>query len=293
MTKRELVRKIRKEFPDLKFKNARHNVEGWDHYVLILDNKYVFRFPREADYKNQLFDEIRLLEYLRPKVKIPIPKYIYIAKDKSFAGYEMLSGVQLKKEVFRKLSKQSQKFIAKQAAEFLTTLHKISLKDVKAFRIPKTKTQWLYRDLVRNTKKYIYPRIPSRDQELIENYLREFKKYLKFPNLVLAHCDFYHDHILLDLQKKQISAVIDFSDRHINDPAIDFTELWIYGSGFVHEVYKHYKGPKDPEFLKRSQMYCKRNPLWIMAAPFLGQRGKFKKGYEIFREIFDKRELWV
>ncbi|MFA6076466.1 MAG: hypothetical protein WC735_00090 [Candidatus Paceibacterota bacterium] len=62
--------------------------------------------------------------------------------------------------------------------------------------------------------------------------------------------------------------------------------MWDYGEKFTLEVYKNYQGPKDKDFLKRSMMYYKRIPLWTMISPFQGGRGKFKKGYKMFKELF-------
>ena len=91
---------------------------------------------------------------------------------------------------------------------------------------------------------------------------------------------------MLSKDKKSISGIIDFSDRREDDPAIDFCELWGYGREFVLEVYKHYKGPKDKDFLKRSIMYYKRIPFWEMISSREGGRGKFKKGLEMFKWRF-------
>ncbi len=286
MGKRKLLSKIRKEFPSLKWKKAEHNIEGWDHFVIILDNKYVFRFPRTKQYLKALKNEILLLEYLKDKVNILIPQYAYIAKDKSFAGYSLIPGTQLRKKVFKLVSNKAKHTLAKQIADFLSSLHKISQKDVEKYGVKIVNTQKQYKELIINTNKYIFPRVSKKDQLLINNYLKEFKNYLKFPKKVLAHNDLYSKHILLGENKKHISGIIDFSDRKIDDPARDFTEMWDYGEKFTLEVYKHYKGPKDKDFLKRSMMYYKRIPLWTMISPFQGGRGKFKKGYKMFKELF-------
>lgn len=288
MEKRKLLSKIRKEFPNLKWKKAVHNVEGWDHYVLILDNKYVFRFPRTEKYLNALMNEILLLEYLKDKVSMPIPRYIYIAKDKSFAGYSLIPGIQLKEKVFKLVSQKTKSLLAKQIANFLSSLHKIPHKSVKKYGTKTVDAKKKYKDLVFNTNKYIFPRVSQKDQLLIDGYLREFKNYLKFPKKVFTHNDLYSKHILLGKNKKYISGIIDFSDRRIDDPARDFTEMWDYGEKFTLEVYKNYKGPKDKNFLKRSMMYYKRIPLWTMISPFQGGRGKFKKGYKTFQLLFYK-----
>jgi hypothetical protein len=77
-----------------------------------LDNKYVFRFPRKPEYQKRLYNETQLLHHLAGKVNVPIPKYEFVAKDKSFAGYRLIPGTQLKPEVFKTISKPAQKIIA-------------------------------------------------------------------------------------------------------------------------------------------------------------------------------------
>ena len=288
MEKRKLLSRIRKEFPNLKWKKAEHSIEGWDHYVIILDNKYVFRFPRTKKYLNVLKNEILLLEYLKDKVNVPIPQYAYIAKDESFAGYHMIPGIQLRKKIFKLVSNKAKHVLARQIADFLSSLHKMSHKAVKRYGVKTINTQKQYKDLVINANKYIFPRVSKKDQLLINNYLKEFKNCLKFSKKVLTHNDLYSKHILLGENKKHISGIIDFSDRKIDDPARDFTEMWDYGEKFTLEVYKNYKGHKDKDFLKRSMMYYKRIPLWTMISPFQGGRGKFKKGYKAFRLLFYK-----
>lgn len=290
MNKRLLVNKIRKEFPNLQWKIARHNVEGWDHYALILDNKYVFRFPRKMSYAKKLYSETQLLKYLRElKLTVPIPQYEFIAKDKSFAGYVMLQGSQMSKEEFNKVSAFAKNEIATQLATFLSVMHKIPLSTAKQYgaHLPDTREQ--YKELVKNVRKYIRPRMSKRNNILIKEYLKEFAKYQKYPTKCFTHSDLYPDHLILSKDKKRLSGIIDFADRGIYDPAADFAELWTYGEKFVNEVYKKYTGPKDKDFLHRSQLYRKRVPLWIMISPFLGMRGTFKMGYKLFKQIYLQR----
>lgn len=254
--------------------------------MIILDDKFVFRFPRDKKYLAVLKNEILLLEYLKDKVGVPVPRYAYVAKDKSFAGYSLIPGIQLKKKVFDSLPKEIKNLLAKQIADFLSSLHKISYEDAKKCNVTIFNTKKHYTELVSNAKKYIFPRVSKKDQLLIDDYLKEFKNYLKFPKKVLTHNDLYSKHILLSKNKKYISGIIDFSDRRIDDPARDFAEMWDYGEKFILEVYKNYKGYKDKDFLKRAMLYYKRIPLWTMISPFQGGRGKFKKGYKMFKELF-------
>jgi len=118
--------------------------------------------------------------------------------------------------------------------------------------------------------------------------LEEFHRFKKYPRKCLAHCDLYLHHLLLNPRHKQLEGVIDFSDMCIDDPALDFSELWFYGRGFVELVYKNYNGPKDKEFLRRSILYCKRVPVFMMTFPFVGLGSSFALGRNLFREIYAK-----
>lgn len=288
MKKSDLIRKIKKEFPDLKWKTARHNVEGWDHYAIILDDKYVFRFPRGNDKKYMpIFKkEIPMMDYLQKRLTLPVPKYTFVARDKSFAGYEMIKGLQLTKKRLDKLPKRTKKLIARQLADFLSSLHAIPLKTAKKLNVRQVDVRKSHHDTAGKTRKFIIPRVSRKDALLIEAFLKEFKSCLKFPHMVFTHADIYHAHILLAPNKKGLSGVIDFSDRAIDDPAIDFNELLEYGRKFALEVYKHYKGPKDKDFLYRCEMYYKRRMLWIMIGAFESGKLGFKKGYQMFKDVW-------
>ncbi len=286
MNKKLLLQKIKKEFPNLKWKTAKHNVEGWDHYVLILDNKYVFRFPRKPVYQKRLYTEAMLLNYLAVRVNVPVPKYEFISKDKTFAGYPLIPGIQITPEVFKTISQSARHRIAKQLAQFFSILHKTPLNIAKKYEKGTTNNRKLYKELVKNTNKHIKPRLSKNNYQLIESFLKEFTKYQNHPHKCLVHADIHQDHLLVSTDKKRLSGIIDFADRAIGDPALDFTELWLYGRKFIEKVYKHYTGPKDKDFLHRAMLYCKRIPLWVMASPFLGMRGKFKTGYKLFKKIY-------
>ncbi len=287
MGKKSLINKIRREFPDLKWQHAQHIVEGWDHYVLKLDDKYIFRFPRKVNYAKRLYGEVLLLKYLSAKkLPIPVPRYEFVAKDKSFAGYSILEGDQMRKVIFDELTNSAKITIAKQIGSFLSILHTTPLSIGKKFGARQVDSRKQYKDLVKNTKKYIKPRLSKKDNALVDEFLKDFGEYQGYPHKCLTHSDIYRDHLIVDKSKKRLSGIIDFADRSIADPAWDFSELWTYGKKFVEEVYKNYTGPKDKDFLHRSQLYCKRVPLWVMISPFLGTRGTFALGRKLFKEIY-------
>ena len=74
-----LLQEIKTNFPDLSWKSSKYISVGFDNYVIILDNKIVFRIPKMTTQKNPE-DEIKLLKQLAGKISSKIPSYTFIAK---------------------------------------------------------------------------------------------------------------------------------------------------------------------------------------------------------------------
>lgn len=281
-----LLRQIREEFPEIKWKNYRYLTHGWDHVIVILDGKMVFRTPKDSRYKNLLKDEIQLLHRLKKKVKVGIPEYNYVSRDKSLAGYNMLVGQELTASRFRRLTTSEKEIVAKQLAEFITALHATPKATLKKFHVKSDNQQKLYKELVRDTKKLLFPRLSRKDAQLIEQYFAELKTALdhNFTN-ALVHHDLTGEHILWDARNKQIN-IIDFSDRAFGDPASDFTGFLEYGLKFTKHVFYLYGGKKDNYMLNRSQLYFKRIPLYMMKDSLQGFPCTFEQGYKMFKKRF-------
>lgn len=290
MKKREefLLNKINCKFPLLSVKSHKYIDCGFDHDVIILNNDLVFRFPKEApkDLQSELYDEIQLLYYLKKKIKVGIPEYIYISKDKSFAGYKLLNGRELKPSHFRRFNASTKERFAKQLADFLTKLHSTPKSVIKRFNVRTSNIKKNHQKLVHNTKKFLFPKLNKREIEVTKAFFNELEIAINYISpSALVHNDLTYDHILWDNKKKQVN-IIDFSDRAIGDPAIDFAGLWDFGSELTKRVYELYRGKKDKKLLYRSQLYFKIIPLLVMKDALDGFPCTFKEGYDMFKKRF-------
>lgn len=281
-----LLRRIKEEFPEIKWKNFRYLTNGWDHAVVILDGKLVFRTPKDSRYKNELKNEIQLLHYLKKKVNVGIPEYNHVSRDKSLAGYNIMKGRELIASRFRRLNASEKEIVAKQLAEFTTALHATPKCVIKQFHVKSVNQRKLYQELVRDTKKLLFPRLLREDVQLIERYFAELRTTLDhdFTN-ALVHNDLTSEHILWDAGYKQIN-IIDFGDRAFSDPANDFTGFLEYGLKFTNHIFDLYGGKKDDYMVDRSQLYFKRIPLYMMKDSLQGFPCTFEQGYKMFKKRF-------
>ncbi|MEM3730245.1 MAG: aminoglycoside phosphotransferase family protein [Candidatus Bathyarchaeia archaeon] len=287
MEVKQLLSKIKAEFPEIKWKRHRVITQGWDYYIVILDENIVFRFPkRPSDLRFRLYDEVCLLRYLRNKVDVGVPEYTHVFRDKSAAGYKLLSGVELKPYQYKRLLPDEKEMIARKIANFLSVLHATPKTIIKKCSVPTEKYVKRYNELVYDVKRLLFPRFSKDEVELIERYFEELKMAMgrKHPK-VLVYNDLTWEHILWDKEKQQIN-IIDFGDCVLGDPAVDFAGLWEYGLDFTRKVFDFYDGEKDEHMLYRSQLYFKRIPLFLMKGSLQGWPCTFEDGYKMFRQCF-------
>src|SRR5206468_2158288 len=70
---------------------------GWDNTVVLVNNSFVFRFPRRRIAVPLMETEVRLLPWLSKRVPLPIPNPCFVGVPTSdypcvFAGYPLISG---------------------------------------------------------------------------------------------------------------------------------------------------------------------------------------------------------
>jgi aminoglycoside phosphotransferase (APT) family kinase protein len=284
---KDLLKRINNEFPELSWRSYKHITVGWDHDVIILDDNIVFRFPNDDQYAVSLSMEIEVLRRLKPLVKINIPNYVYIAKDNSFAGYPIVPGGLLSKELFDHIGISQRTEITRQLAETLTILHTLILKGQNFEIVPGT---YMYKDqkeIKLQADQYLGKVLADRERATVNNILGKVDDLLDHPlPVTFIHGDVYSQHLLWDEHTTQL-GLIDFSDMARADPAIDFAELYEYGEAFVCEVYDAYKGPKDDTFLDRAWIY----QCWVGVYMLTDYFVYHKTSFEVARQTFDRIKL--
>jgi aminoglycoside phosphotransferase (APT) family kinase protein len=279
-----LAAKIRAEFPHVRF-NAVRRKGGEDHDVLILDGHLIFRFPKTKTYARTLRHELSLLASLsRRRLPCAVPRYRWIARTKTFGGYELIRGIKMTRTAFARRSAAEQKKIASQVARFLSALHTMATPaSLPSSRNTATFPKRYFEKRRATVARGAGPELIAR----IDAFFRD--AYLPgvsgFTKRVPIHNDFRDDHILLGKKGTGIEGVIDFGDAARGDPAFDFTCLWEYGEKFVKAVYRAYRGPKDRAFLSRSQTQYLR---WAADELYYAIRNEEPREARHFRAILEK-----
>ena len=287
---------INNQFPNFAIESVSFFGAGYDSEAYLINNEYVFKFPKYQAASMGLYQEAAVLQQLKDKLPLPIPDPEFIGKpnhhfDKYFMGYRKLPGTVLTPQLFNSLSADIRDNIAKDVASFLKSLHQIQLpapvdgleQDIKAD----------YFADYEMLEEVLFPDLNATEKKRVE---RVFQKILSHEILFcyeprLAHHDLSADHLLFDETTNRICGVIDFGDVAITDADYDFLyfleesdeEL---GRAFGLKVMDYYQHPDQEQVIKKADF---RQFYWpfeqVMMGYNYGLDDWYREGLEKIRNL--------
>src|SRR5437868_3218117 len=97
---RTLARRLLRQFDELEVASLEPLSEGWDRTVWLVNERWVFGFPRRAVVVDGVERELAYLSRLAPLLPLPIPAPVFVGKSSDefpwpFFGSEFLPGSEL------------------------------------------------------------------------------------------------------------------------------------------------------------------------------------------------------
>ncbi|HEY0737126.1 MAG TPA: phosphotransferase [Herpetosiphonaceae bacterium] len=252
--------------------------EGWDSRVAVVDDTWIFRFPRSAEAAAQLEIEQALLPALASGLPLAIPDFSYachaaLLPELPFVGYRMISGAPLSRSVLDAAGPTIRSTVARQLAEFLQALHSFPIDEAQRLAptlrgLDRTVFAAEYAQIQRQ----IFPLLSAGERAWIARiYAIAADDAVWHFQPVLVHNDLTIAHILFDSATQRLAGVIDFGDIALGDPAIDLTGLLEYGPNFVDDVIRRYDRSLDAGFRRRLRFYRPR--MWLTDLRYRLDRG--------------------
>jgi aminoglycoside phosphotransferase (APT) family kinase protein len=211
--------------------------EGYDFEVAIVDDEWVFRFPRRGLVAEALEVEIALLPALGPALPVAVPMFEYVSRDPLFVGYRLIRGAPLVEED------------PAGVRGFLDALHAF---DATAFPVERPAWLELYRRQCAEFERRVLPLLPSGAQTSARELFAEAATLQGFTP-VLVHADLGPEHMLV--RDGRLAGVIDWGDVRIGDPALDYA--WLLNGPFPD-------WKVDSELRRRARFYHRLAP-WYEA----------------------------
>ncbi|HKE87926.1 MAG TPA: phosphotransferase [Vicinamibacterales bacterium] len=251
-------RLIREQFGHLPTERLRPLGSGWDNTVYLVDEVWVFRFPRREIAVAGVEREIAVLPQLTA-LPLPIPTPRFIGTNSShypwpFFGAGYVAGNELADV---RLDDEGRAMLGAVLGRFLRSLHDParlpSLADILPVD-PNRRSDMGYR--VERTRERLAEieriglwAIPSS----LAPVLSSARDLPSVPPTVVAHGDLHIRHLLITADARP-AGVIDWGDVCRADPSIDLSLYWSLLSPLGREALRDAYGPVSEEQLLRARV---------------------------------------
>ncbi|MFI6598714.1 aminoglycoside phosphotransferase family protein [Nonomuraea sp. NPDC050536] len=185
--------------------------QGWDSLTRLVDGRWIERRPRRPSVGPLLLMETRLMPWLAPQLPLAVPVPVVVSHSPVVVRHAVVPGLPMSSPG------PSQ---ALRLGEFLRALHAADASAAPG--LPAGPDLPLDAFTSR-----VLPLLPSSRQAAGRSLL---SLVAGFPACAVVHGDLGPEHILAT--DGQVSGVIDFTDAHLGDPALDLA--WVlYGTPYA------------------------------------------------------------
>ena len=237
------------QFPELEIGSMRLAGEGWDNTAWLVDERWLFRFPRRQLALDGVARELSVLPVLAPLLPLPIPQPVFVGRPSvafpwPFFGGPLVPGRELAEA---QLDDAGRAALARPLGRFLRALHDAEIQ-VELPVDPISRADMHVR----------VPRARERLDELgyappgANDVLAAGLELPPPERLTLVHCDLHLRHAFVE--NGQLSGVIDWGDVCRSDPAVDLVLIWCtLPPAARHEFFDEY-GPVAESGLLRARV---------------------------------------
>ncbi|QCV56718.1 phosphotransferase [Thermoactinomyces vulgaris] len=278
--------------PNLNIQYWKVDNRGWDNLVIVINDSWIFRFPRNSKVQKRLLVEKQLLDHIKDLFRdldVEVPRYqlLYDSADELpvCCFYPMIKGAPLSRKRLQALSPPSSRKAAHVLGDALALLHSINVSQLQFHGLLPEQTEDDWKSHWSDIKLKVLPLLTEREQyqvrHLFENFFEEWS-VADLPK-TLIHGDLSHSHILFSEEQQRITGIIDFGDAKIGDPAYDFSGLyWDYGNHFLLQVLDQYN--------RHTQLPYDTYELYRRVSTFYGKRQIF---YDILHGLENNSPSYV
>lgn len=242
-------RLLRTQFPELELRSLRLAGEGWDNTAWLVDERWLFRFPRREIALDGFGRELQVLPALAPLLPLPVPQPVFLGHPAEefpwpFYGGPVVPGHELAEA---ELDEDARHALARPLGRFLRALHDATL-EVELPLDPISRADMRFR----------VPRARERLAELgvasprAEGILAAGFELSPPERSVLVHGDLHLRHVFVE--GGRLSGVIDWGDVCRSDPAVDLVLVWCALPPAARAAFFEEYGPVGQEGLLRARV---------------------------------------
>lgn len=255
LTRAQAAALIRGQFPELGEITLQPLCTGWDNRAWLVNETWVFRFPRRRIAASLIATEQRFLPALAAHLPVPIPVPVFAGHPADtypypFAGYRMLPGITA---CAADLSDQDRARQAQPLAAVLRSLHSAPL----APEAPRDELGRSNLPLRLQALDGRMDRVAHNHPEIDMVALRRMAGALVTTppwsgTPCWVHADLYVRHLLLD-EGRMLCGIIDWGDLHVGDLALDLSIVFSFLPPRSRPAFWAIYGEVDPHTVARAR----------------------------------------
>jgi aminoglycoside 2''-phosphotransferase len=289
---------VKNFLPNIEAENIRFFYHG-TYNVFEISNKYILRVSDRGFRNKQGLDmlrmELRILNFLRLKLPIEIPKMLFFNESAEipFSIHEKIPGKSLT-FVIQQFNEEQKTSISTEIGKFLSILHSRNLKNDFLLSFPKQKNSdinfidsfkeyWISRFDQAKDLAYKYLKKDQKEwlTKIFNDYLNDKDNFKFTPSI--THCDFDTSNILVDPENGQITGIIDFENCKIWDPAADLL-FFDEGSDFMKSLLNNYRFSQQKSLLARMKFfYCRTCVAYLVWGTNHKRPGMIEEGLRLVK----------
>jgi aminoglycoside phosphotransferase (APT) family kinase protein len=210
---------------------------GWDCIALDAGGKLLFKFPRNAAAAARLRKEARLLEVIRPRVKMAVPE-MRLCDAPLFSWHRPIAGAHLLSADYDLLTDAARRELAEAIAGFYADLHAIDralMEETGAEPLP----EWLSGDVLRET---VLPLTPEKFKRRAEALTQHWDALGPDPyGNVFGHFDGHGWNMAFDHNAQRLNGVYDFGDSGLGPLHREFIYTNFISSDLTARIIEAYE----------------------------------------------------
>jgi aminoglycoside phosphotransferase (APT) family kinase protein len=231
------------QFPALEAQAVHKVGSGRDNDVYLVDDFWVFRFPRRADRVCWLEREIEIMSVISKKLGRLVPGFRWFGQPSDafpypFVGYRWIPGIGADQIPDADLTP-----LAHDLGKALSQIHEIKVNCIPATPAGWENKPWSTRAAqLAAVAHLVQPLLSDALSEQVEPYLNgSVPAPSQSGPRRFIHNDICDDHILVDPGSHGLAGLIDFADAMVGDPVLDFVGLIGLGDrDWIAEAVRHY-----------------------------------------------------
>ncbi len=238
---------LREQLPGLVGDHVVAIADGWDSEVHVLDGTWVLRVPRRPEVAAEIHAEIALLRELGPTLPVTVPRVEAVGPpEDAWFAYRLIEGSPIRPGAR-----------AVEVAAFLSALHRFPVERAAELGLPCPVWEESVGRRLDEFSSRVTPLLEPPERSLADRRFAEFRENpanFAFRPAVI-HADLGPEHMLCDPDGRLV-GVIDWTDAHVGDPALDFA--WLLkglGASFAAELVAAYEGDVQATFVDRAAFF--------------------------------------